>query len=153
MPDKFTEKTRRVLFFARYEASQVLGNHGVSYAAVREELQGDRPAGMVKKAQTKPTACRDCKHLIVEGPIAPTNLFCGASPPEQCSISTSTNSKSIPMPRLRPASSHAHWSILDSAGSLRPNSRDLELGTLQRVSVVGNGLILITAPAPRSCTL
>jgi ATP-dependent Clp protease ATP-binding subunit ClpA len=63
-------------------AAEILHNNGLSLAAVRQELQGAKPSGSVKRAHSKPTACKDCRHLIVDGPIAPMNLFCGASPQE-----------------------------------------------------------------------
>ncbi len=64
-------------------AAEILVNNGLSVEKVRQELQGVVPKGAVKRAHAKPTACRDCKHLIVsesKPTIEGANLFCGASP-------------------------------------------------------------------------
>jgi ATP-dependent Clp protease ATP-binding subunit ClpA len=64
-------------------ASEILHGYGLSLETVRKELEGVAPKGSVKKAHSKPTACRDCRHLIVdksEKPIEWTDLFCAASP-------------------------------------------------------------------------
>jgi hypothetical protein len=65
-------------------AAEILHEYGLSLESVRQELQGTTPIGSVKRAHAKPTACRDCKHLVIDGPkgiiVEWTNLFCGASP-------------------------------------------------------------------------
>jgi ATP-dependent Clp protease ATP-binding subunit ClpC len=61
-------------------AAEILHRYGLSLAAVRQDLEGDVPSGTVKRTQSKPTACRDCKHLIIDGPFEGLNLYCGASP-------------------------------------------------------------------------
>lgn len=66
-------------------AAEILHGYGLSLATVKQELEGAAPKGSVKKAHSKPTACRDCKHLIMGGPsdiIEWINLYCGASPKE-----------------------------------------------------------------------
>ncbi|HXB73110.1 MAG TPA: Clp protease N-terminal domain-containing protein [Candidatus Acidoferrales bacterium] len=65
-------------------AVEILHGYGLSLDTVRQELQGTAPIGSVKRAHAKPTACRDCKHLIVDGKstIERMNLYCGASPKE-----------------------------------------------------------------------
>jgi Clp amino terminal domain, pathogenicity island component len=71
--------SKRVLAFA----AEILHGYGLSLETVRKELEGVAPKGSVKKAHSKPTACRDCRHLIVdksEKPIEWTDLFCAASP-------------------------------------------------------------------------
>jgi hypothetical protein len=57
----------------------------LSLETVRKELEGAAPKGSVKKAHSKPTACRDCRHLIVDETkkaLESTDLYCGASPTE-----------------------------------------------------------------------
>jgi ATP-dependent Clp protease ATP-binding subunit ClpC len=64
-------------------AATVLHGYGLSLATVRVELHGSTPSGSASRVHAKPTACRDCKHLVVDEtmePIARMNLFCGASP-------------------------------------------------------------------------
>jgi ATP-dependent Clp protease ATP-binding subunit ClpC len=64
-------------------AAEILCGYGLSLDAVRQEMLGAESTGSVKRSQAKPTACRDCKHLIMDGPtrrIDGMNLFCGASP-------------------------------------------------------------------------
>jgi ATP-dependent Clp protease ATP-binding subunit ClpA len=66
-------------------AAEILHGYGLSLDAVRQELQGTAPIGGVKRAHAKPTACRDCKHLIVNGherKFEWIDLYCGASPNE-----------------------------------------------------------------------
>ncbi len=66
-------------------AVEILHDYGLSLVTVREELHGAAPSGSVKPAHSKPTACRDCKHLVVDermAAIARMSLFCGASPLE-----------------------------------------------------------------------
>jgi ATP-dependent Clp protease ATP-binding subunit ClpA len=69
-------------------AAEILHGYGLSLETVRQELQGATPSGSVKRAHSKPTACRDCKHLVVDGKTKSKqndprmNLFCGASPME-----------------------------------------------------------------------
>ena len=65
--------------------AEILHERGLSLENVRQELKGAVPKGSVKKAHSKPTACRDCKHLIIDGSsktIEWMNLYCGASPKE-----------------------------------------------------------------------
>jgi hypothetical protein len=62
-------------------AIEVLRNHGLTLAKARELLLSDAiAADFVKGAKSRPTACRDCTHLIVDGAISNLTLFCGASP-------------------------------------------------------------------------
>jgi ATP-dependent Clp protease ATP-binding subunit ClpC len=74
-----------ILRLENHFAAEILHGRGLSLDSVRQELQGAAPKGSVKKAHSKPTACRDCKHLIMDGSsdiIEWINLFCGASPKE-----------------------------------------------------------------------
>ena len=71
-----------ILRLETHFAAEILHGRGLSIEGVRQELKRAVPKGSVKKAHSKPTACRDCRHLIVDGPIATMNLFCGASPQE-----------------------------------------------------------------------
>jgi ATP-dependent Clp protease ATP-binding subunit ClpA len=70
-----------ILHLEKCFATDILRNFGLSLASVRQELQRI-PASGVKEERSKPTACRDCKHLILEGEIGILNEFCGASPRE-----------------------------------------------------------------------
>jgi len=63
-------------------AAEILRGYGLSLDTVRQEVRGMAPVGSVRRAHTKPTACRDCKHLIVDGAtphVDGVNLFCAAS--------------------------------------------------------------------------
>ena len=62
-------------------AAGVLRERGVKAQPVRDQLQNPIPPQTVQK---RPTACKDCKHLIVDGEpdSRRLNLFCGASPIE-----------------------------------------------------------------------
>jgi ATP-dependent Clp protease ATP-binding subunit ClpA len=65
-------------------ATKTLHRYGLFADVVRQQLQGSLPAGSVKQTHSKPTACRDCKHLIIDGSSLKENLnlYCGASPQE-----------------------------------------------------------------------
>ena len=71
-----------ILRLENHFAAEILHGRGLSLESVRQELKGALPKGSVKKAHSKPTACRDCRHLIVEESkrIEWMNLFCAASP-------------------------------------------------------------------------
>jgi hypothetical protein len=73
-----------VLHLGAHFAAEILRERGLSLEDVRLELKGTVPPGSFKKAHFKPTACRDCRHLIVDGTSALkwTHLYCGASPKE-----------------------------------------------------------------------
>ena len=59
-------------------AAEVLHERGVKVQSVRDQLENPVPPRPIQK-QT--TACKDCRHLIVDGePDQRLNLFCGASP-------------------------------------------------------------------------
>ena len=63
-------------------ATVILHQYGLSRETVREGLLRAGSSEEVKNVQSKPTACRNCKHLVVAGRIKGMNLFCGASPLE-----------------------------------------------------------------------
>ena len=72
-----------ILRLENHFATAILHEKGLSLENVRQELKGAVPKGSVKKAHLKPTACRDCKHLIIDGSskvIERLNLYCAASP-------------------------------------------------------------------------
>lgn len=72
-----------ILRLENHFAAEILQGRGLSLENVRRELKGVTPKGSLKKARSKPTACRDCRHLIVDvstEAIEWMNLFCGASP-------------------------------------------------------------------------
>ena len=74
-----------ILRLETHFAAEILHAYGLSLESVRKELEGAAPKGGVKKAHAKPTACRDCKHLIVNGSktaLEWIDLFCAASPKE-----------------------------------------------------------------------
>ena len=74
-----------ILRLGNHFAAEILRERGLSLEDVRQELKGAVPTGSFKKAHFKPTACRDCRHLIVDETkqvFEWTALYCGASPAE-----------------------------------------------------------------------
>ncbi len=74
-----------ILRLENHFAAEILRERGLSLEDVRQELKGAVPAGSFKKAHFKPTACRDCRHLVVDErkkALEWTALYCGASPLE-----------------------------------------------------------------------
>jgi hypothetical protein len=72
-----------VLRLGNHFAAEILRERGLSLEEVRQKLKGAVPTGSLKKAHFKPTACRDCRHLIVDETkktLELTDLYCGASP-------------------------------------------------------------------------
>jgi len=66
-----------LLRLERGPVAEFLHQSGLSLAAVRGELNSPTSIDTVGR---KATACRDCRHLIIDGEIQSVNLFCGASP-------------------------------------------------------------------------
>jgi ClpA/ClpB-like protein len=60
-------------------AAQVLRERSVTVESVREQLENSVPSGPAQKR--KMTACKDCRHLILDGEPnhLRLNLFCAAS--------------------------------------------------------------------------
>jgi ATP-dependent Clp protease ATP-binding subunit ClpA len=74
-----------VLRLGNHFAAEILRERGLSVEDVRQELKGAVPKGSFKKAHFKPTACRDCRHLIVDETkkaLELSDLYCGATPTE-----------------------------------------------------------------------
>ena len=63
-------------------AAQLLRERGIKVESVREHFENPAPSRPAQKRKT--TACKDCKHLIVDGEPDQLrlNLFCAASPIE-----------------------------------------------------------------------
>ena len=73
-----------ILRLGNHFAAEILRERGLSLEDVRQELKRAVPTGSVKKAHFR-TACRDCRHLIVDETkkaLDWTALYCGASPAE-----------------------------------------------------------------------
>jgi hypothetical protein len=74
-----------ILRLGNHFAAEILRERGLSLEEVRQELKGAVPTGSFKKADFKPRACRDCRHLIVDETrktLQWIDLYCGASPQE-----------------------------------------------------------------------
>jgi ATP-dependent Clp protease ATP-binding subunit ClpA len=74
-----------ILCLENHFSAEILHDYGLSLETVRKELEAAASKGSVKKAHSKPTACRDCRHLIVnetKKALEWTALYCGASPAE-----------------------------------------------------------------------
>ena len=75
------------MFRMAFPNPEILLERGFALEDVRQELKGAVPKGSFKKAHFKPTACRDCRHLIVDETkkaLELTDLYCGASPQGAC---------------------------------------------------------------------